>query len=300
MNGSPCRHIRDRRYRQGFTLVELLVAEVVFLVLMFIVVQLIFSVLGTAGAQKKQMDMLDDARQSLDRLSLDWSARVRRSDVLGDFTHQAASGSGAGNAQISFLTQVQAYSGARHLSWVTYQVGNVPQVNQGSQNITAPALERSIIGYNFSATDPSAGNPLLVFPAGSGAPAGTPTVEPLASTVFRFDYCFLQQAPATVPPATTTSAFTINPALSLASSSLEGVVVSVAALDQQSRQILSQSQLIQLGNALPAVPDGESPQAVWTTSINNGTFRQAAAAAGIPASAAAAVCVFQRILYVNE
>jgi type II secretory pathway pseudopilin PulG len=282
--------------------VEILVAEAIFLILLFVVIQLIFGVVQTAESQKKRMDALGDARQSLDRLSLDWAQRVRRSDVLGAFTRQTATSANAPNAQISFLTQAQAYSGTRHLAWVSYGVNNVAQVNQGSQNTTTPALVRGILGYNWASSD-GAANPLMTFPAGASAPTtGTPTVEPLANTVFRFEYCFLQQMPppATPAPTTTTSAFTTNPALFLNSSSLVGVVVTVASLDQPSRQILTQSQLVAMGNALPSVTDGQNPQSVWLTTINNGTFTAAATAAGVPKSVANAVRVFQRILYIKE
>ena len=299
----PYRRKKGTTGSVAFTLVEVLVAEAVFLILMLVVVQLIFGVIQTAAAQKKRMDSLDDARQSLDRLSLDWAGRVRRTDILGAFGRQTATAQNSANAQISFLTQAQAYSGSRHLSWVTYGVTNVTQVNQGSQPTTTPAMVRGIIGYNWSSSDTASGTAAtsLTFPAGASAPSitGTPTVESLANTVFRVEYCFLQRVPATVPPATTTSAFTTN-SLSLNSSSLVGVVVAVAALDQQSRQLLTQTQLVALGNALPAVSDGQSPQAVWTTSINNGTFASSAAAAGVPASVASAVRIFQRVLYLNE
>jgi type II secretory pathway pseudopilin PulG len=300
----PYRRKKGATGSVAFTLVEVLVAEAVFLILMLVVVQLIFGVIQTAAAQKKRMDSLDDARQSLDRLSLDWAGRVRRTDVAGAFSRQTATAQNAANAQIGFLTQAQAYAGARHLSWVSYGVTNVTQVNQGSQSTTTPAMVRGIIGYNWSSGD---SNPTgtaasaLTFPAGTTAPSitGTPTVESLANTVFRVEYCFVQQVPATLPPATTTSAFTTN-SLALNSSNLVGVVVAVAALDQQSRQILTQSQMVALGNALPSVTDGQSPQVVWTTSINNGSFASNAAAAGVPASVASAVRVFQRVLYLNE
>jgi len=303
MKAHPDRRENGANASAGFTLVEVLVAEVVFLILMLVIVQLIFGVLQTAATQKKRMDSLDDARQSLDRLSLDWAARVRRSDVLGAFTRQAASSANAPNAQISFLTQAQAYSGARHLAWVTYGVNNVTQVNQGGQSTTTPALERGILGYNWATSD-GAANPLMTFPAGASAPSGTATVEPLANTVFRIEYCFLQKVPTTVPPATTTSAFTTNSSLYLNSSNLVGIVVAVASIDQQTRQILTQPQLVALGTALPSVTDGQDPQAQWTTSINNGTFVSAAVSAGVPQATAQnavrAVRVFQRVLYINE
>lgn len=271
----------------GFTLVEILVAEAIFLILLVVVMQLIFGVLETAASQKKRMDSLEDARQSLDRLSQDWTARVRRGDINGLFTPNA------GNDQISFPTQVQAYSGTRHLAWVTYGVNDVKQVNQGSQNTLTPALVRSITGYNWLSSEGA--NPWMVFPVST--PSATTTVpDPLANTIFRFEYCFLQQVP-TIPTATTTSAFTVNSALTLNSPSLVGIVVAVAALDQQSRQILTPAQLTSLTGALADVVDGQNPQSIWLSAINGNGF---AAKAGVPQSVAGAVRVYQRILYVKE
>jgi type II secretory pathway pseudopilin PulG len=291
-NGRPTNHT------VAFTLVEVVVAEAIFLILLLVVVQLIFSALQTTATQKKRMDELGDARQSLDRLSLDWVNRVRRNDIYASFSRQTASSTNAANAQVSFFSQVQAYSGARHLAWVTYAVNNVEQVTQGSQSVTAPGLERGVVGYNWSANDSSGtANPLMVFPPQT--PSVASTFDPLANTVFRFDYCFIQQVPAP-STATTTSAFTTNSALTLTSTNLVGIVVAVASLDQQSRQILNQAQLVELGNALPAIADGQTPQAQWVNTINNGTFAATARSSGIPASAANAVHVYQRILYVND
>lgn len=295
-----------KRGAAGFTLAEILVAEAIFLILLLLVMQIIFGALQTVGAQKKQMDALDDARQSLDRLSLDWSSRVRRGDIAAVFTHQSASTSNAANAQISFLTEVPAYSGARHLAWVFYGVNNVTQVNQGSQTALTPGLVRGILGYNWSSGDSTGtANPLMTFPAQDPTTANTPTVEPLANTVFRFDYCYLLStaSPGKSPFTINNPTDTANPAdtqVNLSSTNLVGVVVAVASLDQQSRQVLTQAQLVALGNDLPAVTDGQSPQALWTTAINNGTFAANAKVAGVPASVANAVRVFQRVLYVNE
>jgi type II secretory pathway pseudopilin PulG len=279
---------RETNRSRGFTLVEILVAEAIFLVLLFVVIQLIFGVIQTAEAQKKRMDALGDERQSLDRLSLDWAGRVRRSDVTGIFTKQS------GNDQISFLTQVQAYSGARHLAWVTYQVNTVSQVIKGSQTSSTSALMRGILGYNWASSDTTgAANPLMTFPLATPTLAAS-NYEPLANTVFRLEFCFLQQVPA----GSVTTPFTVNNALNLNSPTLVGVVVTVAALDQQSRQILTQSQLTSLASALPRVTtDGQNPQSVWLTAINGSGF---ATAAGVPQTVASAVRVFQRILYIKE
>ncbi|HEX4140256.1 MAG TPA: type II secretion system protein [Candidatus Methylacidiphilales bacterium] len=296
--------MRHSKCEVAFTLVEVLVAEAIFLILLLVVMQLIFGALQATTAQKKRMDELGDARQSLDRLSLDWTGRVRRSDLLASFSRQVVSSTNAANAQISFFTQEPAYSGARHLSWVSYAINNITQVNQGSQTTTSPALERGILGYNWAASDPTgAANPLLTLPA--SAPTGTVTFDPLASTVFRFDYCFLQQVTTTgtSPFTTNNPSDTANPAdpnVNLSSTNIVGIVVAVASLDQQSRQIVSQAQLVTMGQSLPAITNGGTPQAQWVSAINTGTYATSVKSAGVPTSVANAVHVYQRILYVND
>ena len=117
----------------SFTLVEMLVAISVFLILVFLVMEVTLEITQTATTQKRQMDSLGEGRQSLDRFGLDWSARVRRtlvpgsplqgsSDVQATVTNDVDAN---GNDIIGFLTQVpSANSGAnvRRLSWATYQM----------------------------------------------------------------------------------------------------------------------------------------------------------------------------------
>ncbi len=295
----------------AFTLVEVLVAEAIFLILLVIVIQLIFSVISTAGAQKKRMDALGDARQSLDRLSLDWSSRARHSESTGSFTPQSegnfltqGSVTGVftkqpGNDQIAFLTQVQAYNPnndahLRHVGWVSYQVNPITQVVSGSQATSTWALERGLFPYDWS----GGGNPQLILPIASAPAMTASNYEPLGNTIFRQEICFLQKVGAGAPG---TSLFTVDSAANLGATNFAGVVVAVAALDQQSRQILNQTQLTALAAALPRVMvDGQDPQSVWVGKINDGTFATAASAAGIPRSISGAVRIYQRILYVRE
>jgi len=286
----------------AFTLVEVLVAEAIFLILLVLVVQLIFGVISTAGAEKKRMDALGDARQSLDRMSLDWTSRMRRSDSTGAFATTNSGGfvtqgnvtgyftKQAGNDQISFLSQVQSYTGSRRLSWLSYQIGTITQTIQGSQSSSTSALQRGIFPYNW--TGGTALFP-LVPPTFT-----TSNYEPLANTVFRMEFCFLQQVPA---GSTGVSPFTVDAGGTLGSTNFAGVVVAVAALDQQSRQLLTQTQLTSLANALPRIiADGQNPQAVWSTNMASGTFATTANSAGIPKSVADAVRIYQRILYTKE
>jgi len=297
---------RGRR-AAGFTLVELLVAEAIFLILLVVVVQLIFGLIQTSATQKKRMDSLDDARQALDRLSLDWAARVRRSDVGGLFIKNATGGSTGGNDQIAFPAQVQSYGNpTRHLAWVTYGVSPVNQVVAGSQSSLTSALVRGTQGYDYTETT----FPLFLLPATtntstspntSAAPSSLAnlTTEPLANTVFRFEYCFLIQVPSGSAPG---AAYSVNSSIDLTSTNLVGVVVAVAALDPESRQIVTQAQLNALANALPDTTTGtnQDPQSLWVSTINSGAFATQASAAGVPKPVINAVRVFQRILYVEE
>ncbi len=277
-----------RKDRRAFTLVEVLVAEAVFLILLAVTLELVFGITQTAQGEKKRMESLGEERQSLDRLNLDWTARVRRSDIPAQFTKQA------GNDQIGFLTQFPSYDGKRQLAWVSYQVGAIDQTIKGSQVVQTSALQRGMLGYNWTVSDPApSGNPLLTFPF---TPPTVTTLEPLANTVFRLEFCFLQKVPASLP---STPAYTVNSSLNLNSTNLVGIVVAVASLDQPSRQMITQQQLLALANALPRVmSDGQNPQSLWLPIVNNSAAL--AAAAGVPKPVASSVRVFQRILYLQE
>ncbi len=270
---------------RAFTLVEVLVAEAVFLILLGLALLLSFAIIQTVQEEKKGIDSLGEARLAMDRLSMDWAARVRRNDVTALFTKQA------GNDQIALLSQVPGYYGARRMAWVAYQVGTNTQVTAGSQTNSTYALNRGLVSYNWASTD-SGSYPLLSFPfVPSSIYVDQTNYEPLASTVFRMEFTFLANT-------TNASPYTANSSLNLTSTNLVGVVVAVAALDQRSRQIVTQAQLAAMANALTDVTsDGQDPQSLWLPILEGTNF---AATAGVPKSVAGAVHVFQRTFYLNE
>jgi len=288
-HGAHNRENRTRGFSKGFTLVELVLAQAIFLVVLAVVFELIVNLTQNAQSQKNKMDSLGDARQALDRISLDWAARVRRQDVTAAENSQISFLKQAGNDQINFLSQVGSYSGARNLAWVSYQVTS----GTSPSDPNAYTLQRSAIGYNWTAT------PQLISSGTSGftppSTSGTNTFETLGNTVFRCEFCFLVQQSGTAP------VYSVDPTITLDSSNLVGVVVTIASLDQQNRELISSTQLANLVAALTDITtSGSSPQSVWVPIITSTGATGLASKAGIPAKVAGAVRVYQRILYTAE
>jgi type II secretory pathway pseudopilin PulG len=263
----------------SFTLVEMLVAIAVFLILMLLLTQFIVTASNTALSQNERMESLTDARQALDRFGLDWSARVRRPDVS---MSAAVDGNGC-PTNIDFITQEPSYSGARDLSSVCYQVTADPY-----------SLQRGIVGYDWTNA------PSMTAPASTNIPSAsispeTPAssdFETLSGDVFRMAICF-QGVNGDYSTASSVLANSTN---------YTGVVITVAALDSQSRKLLSSAQLDSLAAGLPVTPMTNSttaPLVTWQDTINTPGFA-ASLSTPIPKQVAASVRVYQRIFYTKE
>lgn len=309
----------------AFSLVELLTAMSISVVLVAMMTHMIGTVTHMTVSQKQSMDSLGETRSALDRISLDWAARVRRSDVwmtgTGNFISQSTNGpstsgtaltSGSnmfGNDTIRFLSQVPAFDGTRKLAVVGYRI-----------NPSSHTLERGVLGYNVKKTDPLTNpshiNPVLEFyPPSTTAPGSETSIpigmlpgfatapdvttvpdipnssdfEQLSGNIFRIEFCYLRK---TITSGTVTSVLSVIPPAPF-STDLIGVVVTIATLDENSRKILSNDQMVSLTKALPDAAEGDDTQSKWITTINKPGF---AATAGIPITASSAVRVYQRIL----
>jgi hypothetical protein len=249
------------------------VALAVFLILMALFTELIITASHSALRENAKLDTLTDAREALDRFALDWSARVRRSDV----SMTALTDGNGYTTNFTILSQVHAYSGTRQMAAVSYGMGNY-------------VLQRGILGYNYVGTDATPdNNPLMlstanVLPIVPVAPATT-DYETISSDVFRMSFFYLG-----------TNGFSSDSSLLANSTNLYGVVVTVAALDQQNRKILNSAQLTSLASSLTNAT-AASPLSAWQACINSSSF---AATAGVPKQAASAVRVYQRIFYTKE
>ncbi|MDR1146288.1 MAG: hypothetical protein LBK71_09155 [Verrucomicrobiales bacterium] len=267
--------------RAGFTLVEMLVAETVFLLLLVLVMQVVFTVTKISTDQKQQADALAVARQALDRMQLDWMARVRRADVTADFYKTT------GNDSLGLLCQMRAYDGSRaSLSAVAYRIN--PERAVGGQT-DWQVFERGVTGFDWEGAE------ALTLPLHMADWRDRFTAddyEILARNVFRLELSFLQKVR---DPADSPYTADEDNALNLNSAELVAVVVTVAVLNEQGRKIATQQHLTELVQALPDAANARDTLTVWTEQLNSPAF-----APDVPLRVKAGIRVYQRVFYVSE
>ncbi|MDR1191248.1 MAG: prepilin-type N-terminal cleavage/methylation domain-containing protein [Verrucomicrobiales bacterium] len=298
--------------RKGFTLVEVLVAETVFLVLLIVVMQLVFGTTKITQHQKQQIDAMTEARQALDRMKLDWTSRVRRGDVVAVFEKRS------GNDEFRLLSQVFSYDNSdnsearKSLAAVSYRINDGAVSTKPEQ-----VLLRGALGYIWQSNTPDDPK-LLKFPF-SMPKFDTDTAinnyEVMGQNVFRMEICFLRKVSTTAESPYTVELNDVresNPvvpytgdnidALNLTSDRLLGVVVCVAVIGEQGKKILGDdpSALAELAEQLEDVTAADmnnriDPLAKWTEAIEQPDF-----ASGVPRPVVASIRVYQRVFYVSE
>src|SRR5438270_14071403 len=102
-----------RKLNHGFTLVELLVAVGALVLLLLFVTTLVNSATTITTLGNKRMDADSQARQLLDRMTIDFAQMVKRNDLdffaKGTTAPNSVGGAMTGNHQIAFYSQVPGY-----------------------------------------------------------------------------------------------------------------------------------------------------------------------------------------------
>jgi hypothetical protein len=245
--------------KTAFTIVELLVSTAILMILVLLVGRLFSSAAIITTSGYKRIDAEAQIRPLFDRMAIDFSQMVKRSDV--DYCLKSASNSQPGNDQIAFYATVSGYSSSNSLSPVSLVAYRVNSTSTSTSFNKLERMSKGLVWNGASTTDP----PILFAPIALASPSslpspnGTPVFpsagnsapdsdyELIAPYVFRFEYSYLLKSGAN----------SVNPwDTSAGHSSVSGmqdvaaISVCVAAIDPKSRVIIRDSQLTTLTGRL--------------------------------------------------
>lgn len=275
------------RSRRGFTLVEILVSITILTILVLILSQVVGSAASIATMGNKRMDSDSQTRPILDRIGVDFSQIIKRTDV--DYLLKSSSDNAeAGNDYLSFFCNAAGYypssSYQSPISLVSYRV------NSDSNSTSFNRMERMGKGLIWNSV--SSTNTPMLFGAGviatnwPGA-ASSSTVdsdyELVAPQVFRFEYFYLLKAGviSSVPGAA-------------GMQDISAIAVTLATIDQRSRLLFTNAQMTTL---IGRLKDFDSSQPIsdltssWQASLD--------ATADMPRAGINGVRIYQRYFYLN-
>lgn len=205
--------------RNGFTLLELIVAMVIFSIILVMALQLASSAMNSVRISESRAFNNSVARRTFALLNSDISQMIVRDDARIEFE------SVEGNDKLAFLNTnrglIAADPGERPASLVTYAIASDPE--KGTQ------LLRGTRGHDYSDT----GSNVLVLDSEKPFPAVSPdSIDPISNNVLRMEVEYLLEengelVKKTVPPVKLVE--------------LRGLVVSLVTMDERTRRAISGS-----------------------------------------------------------
>lgn len=272
-----------RRDSGAFTLAELLVSVAVLTIIVLLVSSMVNSAANVTILGNKRMDADSQVRPLLDRLSLDLSQMVKRPDV--DYYVKALDPE-VGNDRLAFFCNVAGYypsTGSQSpISLVAYRI------NSGTNSLLLNRMERMGKGLLWNGVSTTI-KPMIFglqailnnWPSATDNSTTDPDYELVAPQIFRFEYFYLLK----------TGMISDQPGAP-GMQDVAAICVTVAAVDQRSRLLLSDSQLTALGGRLKDF-DSTKPNYDLTTSWQSTLD----GITDMPRIAIAGVRIYQRYCY---
>jgi prepilin-type N-terminal cleavage/methylation domain-containing protein len=285
-----------RKSDRAFTLTEMLIAVTVLTLLIVLFAQLFNSASTITTLGTKRIDADSSARPLLDRMGVDFSQMVKRSDVSYFVKTQA--NLQVGNDQIAFYSTVTGYypspSRQSPVSLVAYRV------NSDSTSPSYNKVERMGKGLIWSGASPTyipilflapAGTPTTtidnIWPAATNSSTSDSDYELVGPNVFRFEYYYLLTTGALSPgPWTSTNAVAIK--------DVAAIVVAIAAMDPKSKVLVTNSQIATIAGSLSDYTASMGPGqllAGWQTALDGIT--------GIPRQVVSNTRLYERYFYLS-
>jgi type II secretory pathway pseudopilin PulG len=284
---------------RGFTLVELLVSFGVLALLVFFVTSLLNSAATITTLGHKQMDADSQARQFLDRMTIDFAKMVKRNDLdffaKGTTAPNSVGGAMAGNDRIAFFSQLPGYyptgsttTTQSPVSLIAYRV-NADSTNSSLYN----KLERMGKGLVWNAA--TADTPVVFWAtistnwsAATSTTATDTAYDVVGPQVFRFEYCYLRTNGSLVitPP--------LDSNLRADLSQIAAIVADTAVIDSKSKVLLTNAQITTLATGLSDYTAGMTPgqlRSNWQTYLDGIT--------SLPRPAISGIRVYERYFYLS-
>jgi prepilin-type N-terminal cleavage/methylation domain-containing protein len=286
-----------RKSDRAFTLTEMLIAVTVLALLIVLFAQLFNSASTITTLGTKRIDADTSARPLLDRMGVDFSQMVKRSDVSYFVKTQA--NPQVGNDQIAFYSAVTGYypspSKQSPVSLVAYRV------NSDSTSPSYNKVERMGKGLIWSGASPTyipilflapAGTPTTtidnIWPAATNSSTSDSDYELVGPHIFRFEYYYLLTTGALSPgPWTSTNAVAIK--------DVAAIVVAIAAMDPKSKVLVTNSQIATIAGSLSDYTTSIGPGqllAGWQTALDGTT--------GIPRQVVSNIRLYERYFYLSS
>ena len=280
--------------RTAFTLIEVLVATAVLALLVLLIANILQSGSVVISGSRKHLGADAEAREVFSQFGMDLARRPRHADL--DVLLSSS------NNALFFYSEApgfQSTSDTRQfnkLSLVGYRVNQDTQLERLGKGLTwdtPPFLTYADQPPTTNSTPLAASTIFGVWGTTVGsAPAHTDGVDAsyhlFARSVFRLFYCF-QKTDGSLALAPT-----FDPARGKFAET-SALILTLAVLDETSRKTLGD--ISKLATALPTptqadLSAGRLPAEVWQSAVDNSA--QFASDAGIPATAAARVRIYQR------
>lgn len=280
-----------RKFRSASTIVELLASLAVLVVLVLLIAQLFNSASVVTTSGNKRMDADAQLRPLFDRMAVDFSQMIKRSDV--DYYVKSPATVQVGNDQLAFYATVSGYypsTGSQSpISVVGYRV------NSTSGSASFNKFERMSKGLVWNGVS-SSDTPVVFLPLTISAtwPAATngnsdPDYELIAPYVFRFEYYYLlKNGNLSDTPWDASAGHTSVSGMQ----DIAAVSVCVATIDPKSRVLISDSQLTTLTERLTNFSTSMTAGDLlnqWQTALTGTT--------DMPRPAISAVRLYERCFY---
>jgi len=270
--------------RGAFSLVEVLVAMAVFLFMAVMVASITDGVSRIVGQSQRRMSVDGGARQSLSRISADFSRAIIRSDL--PFRIEKKSG----NDGLMFFAAAEGYSAGRGITMLGYQVAS-EGLQRGAEAKTWTSNGSSALSFT-SVTNAAASSSYLSIDSAN--------YEILESDIFRMELAFLMgngtiksTVGTNASGSTTYIASLASTARTASSNAIRAVIVTVAAVDSRARALMSPSEYSQLADKFIDPLPGSDPLTTWQENFTN-------SAVVLSQPAREGIRIYQRYIYIEN